>query len=137
MKFPVMVLPCISLLLCYVRAATSRLNTVELALTSNFGNRIGTQYGVNLTIGTPGQPQTIVLDTGSSDTIFIASNASICEKHGCDGGTFDLSKSKTVELAKSGALNMGYADGTRMSGDLITDVVHFGTYARKRLENDA
>ncbi|KEQ66756.1 acid protease, partial [Aureobasidium melanogenum CBS 110374] len=81
-------------------------------------------YCVNVTIGTPGQPQTIFLDTGSSDTIFLASNASICEKHGCDGGTFDSSKSTTSKMTESGALDIRYFDDTRMMGDLITDVVH-------------
>ena len=111
-----------------MEAATSHPNTVELALTSNFGNKIGEMYGVNLTIGTAGQSQMILLDTGSSDTIFVASNASICEKAGCDGGTFDSSKSPTFKMTESGALNMRYADGTKFRGDLTTDVVHFGMY---------
>lgn len=128
MEFFVKILAYLFLLFCCVKAATTHPNTVELALTSNFGNTIGIMYGVNLTIGTPGQPQTVLLDTGSSDTIFVASNASICERAGCDGGTFDSSKSTTFRMAKSGALDMSYADYTKMRGDLITDVVHFGMY---------
>ncbi|KAG9531590.1 acid protease, partial [Aureobasidium melanogenum] len=82
-------------------------------------------FCVNITVGTPGQPQTILLDTGSSDTILVASNASICEKNGCDGDTFDWSKSTTFEMARSGALDSRYFDGSRMAGDLTMDVLHF------------
>lgn len=128
MKSFVRFLSYLSPLFCCLKVATSQSNTVELALTGNFGNTIGDTYCVNLTVGTPGQPQMILLDTGSSDTIFVASNASICERNGCDGGTFDSSKSTTFKMAKSGALDSGYADYTRMMGDLITDVVHFGMY---------
>jgi hypothetical protein len=128
MEFSVTILSYLSLLFCCVKAATGPSNTVELALTSNIGNTIGDAYCVNLTVGTPGQPQTIFLDTGSSDTIFFASNASICENDGCDGGTFDSSKSTTSKMTKSGALDIRYFDDTRMMGDLITDVVHFGMY---------
>ncbi|KAK6008667.1 hypothetical protein QM012_000570 [Aureobasidium pullulans] len=128
MELFVKILSCLSLLFCCVKAATNHLKTVELALTSNFGNTIGDSYGVNLTIGTPGQPQMIALDTGSSDTIFVASNASICEKDGCNGGTFNSSKSTTFKMAKPGALDSGYFDGTRMRGDLITDVAHLDNH---------
>ncbi|KAH0373136.1 acid protease, partial [Aureobasidium melanogenum] len=124
MKIFVRLLSYLSLLFCCVKAATSQSNTVELAVTSNCGNTIGGQYCVNVTVGTPGQPQTILLDTGSSDTIFLASNASMCEKVVCDSGTFDSSKSTTSNMTKSGALDSRYFDGTRMMGDLITDVLH-------------
>ena len=42
-------------------------------------NVTGGGYYADITVGTPGQPQTVVLDTGSSDVWVVAYNANLCE----------------------------------------------------------
>jgi hypothetical protein len=91
------VLSSLPLLYCCARADKPHPSTVELTLMSSVGNQDGFMYYANITVGTPGQSQTLLIDTGSSNTFVFASNASLCETSGCDGGTFDLSKSSTYE----------------------------------------
>ncbi|KAG9678159.1 acid protease, partial [Aureobasidium melanogenum] len=119
----VKILSYISLLFCCVRAVISPPNTVELALTTSFDNQDGNQYYVNFTVGTPGQLQTVLIDTGSSNTAIVSSNASFCRTVDCAGGTFDSSKSSTFETTKPEALRQYYVDGTYLNGDYFTDVV--------------
>ncbi|KAI4766872.1 acid protease [Aureobasidium sp. EXF-3400] len=112
------------LLLCCARAAKSDPKTIELALMSSVGNLDGFEYYVNFTVGTPGQLQTVFIDTGSSNTIIFASNASFCEASGCHGGTFDLSKSSTYEKTDPGAFKTSFMMGrTWFKGDYARDVV--------------
>ncbi|KAI4748814.1 acid protease [Aureobasidium sp. EXF-12298] len=123
----VKILSYLSLLFCCVRAVISPPNTVELALTTSFDNRDGNQYYVNFTVGTPGQLQTVLIDTGSSNTAIVSSNASFCKTLDCAGGTFDSSKSSTFETTKPEALRQYYVDGTYLNGDYFTDVVQMRT----------
>lgn len=81
-------------------------------------------HHVNLTVGTPGQLQTLIVDTGSSNTFVLASNASFCKAHGCDDGTFDLSRSSTYEMTNPGAFKQRcMAGSTWFVGDYARDVV--------------
>ncbi|KAG9965541.1 acid protease, partial [Aureobasidium melanogenum] len=123
MEFFVKILSYLSLLFCCVRAAISHPNTVELALTTSFDNQDGNEYYVNFTVGTPGQLQTVLIDTGSSNTAIVSSNASFCRTLDCAGGTFDSSKSSTFETTKPEALRQYYMDGTYLNGDYFKDVV--------------
>ncbi|KAH0267718.1 hypothetical protein KCU91_g9897, partial [Aureobasidium melanogenum] len=123
MEFLVKILSYLSLLFCCVRAAISHPNTLELALTTSLGNQDGSEYYVNFTIGTPGQLQTVLLDTGSSNTAIVSSNASFCRALDCAGNTFDSSKSSTFKTTKPEALKQYYVDGTGLEGDYFTDVV--------------
>jgi hypothetical protein len=61
-------------------------------------NRHQGSYYANITVGTPGQPVSVVLDTGSSDLWILAATADVCvdpdvqaqslaSKDGCIGGT--------------------------------------------------
>ncbi|KAI4843661.1 acid protease [Aureobasidium sp. EXF-8845] len=106
MVSPVRLLSCLGLLSSFTRAATVP-NTIELALTSNIANTTGEGYFVNITIGTPGQLQTMVIDTGSANAIVIASNTSFCASSVCDGGTLNSSASSTFETTNHGALKQG------------------------------
>jgi hypothetical protein len=83
----------------------------------------GFLYFLNISVGTPGQPQTVALDTGSSDLFVTSSTAAYCQNHTCSGGTFDFAKSSTFQVVASDAFNTRFIDGTMDSGDLISDVV--------------
>lgn len=123
MRFLIRLLISLSLLFCY-GAATSRPKTVELALMSSVGNTEGTQYFVNLTAGTPGQPQTLLVDTGSSNTFLFASNTSFCNTSNCVGGTFNSSKSSTFEMINPEAFRASFMLGSIwFKGDYIRDAV--------------
>ncbi|KAG9523403.1 acid protease, partial [Aureobasidium melanogenum] len=116
----------LSLLFCYTEASAvaSLPKTVELALMSSVGNTEGIQYFVNLTIGNHGQLQKVLIDTGSSNTFFFASNASFCNTSDCVGGTFDSSKSSTFEMVNPGAFKASFMGGsTWFKGDYVRDAV--------------
>ncbi|CAD0110038.1 unnamed protein product, partial [Aureobasidium uvarum] len=104
--------------------ARSHPNTVELALMSSVGNTDGLQYFANLTVGTPGQLQTVLVDTGSSNTFFFASNTSFCQTHNCAGGTFNSSRSSTFEMTNPRAFQTDFMMGsTWFRGDYFRDAV--------------
>ena len=114
----------LSLLFCFAMAAECPPNTVELALMSRVGDSGFFQYYVDFTVGTPGQPQSVFIDTGSSNTFVFSSNASLCKASGCDGGTYDLSKSSTYEETNHGKFKQAFMMGTTaFYGDYVRDVV--------------
>jgi hypothetical protein len=83
----------------------------------------GLYYFLNISVGTPGQPQTVHLDTGSSDLFVTSSTAAYCQNNTCVGGTFDISKSSTSEMVAPNAFNTRFADGSTDAGDLISEVI--------------
>lgn len=84
------------------------------------------------TVGTPPQLQTLILDTGSSDTYFDASSSSECQlpesnPNSCQGGSFDPSSSSTyTEVDASPAFNASYGDGSSAIGPYGEDVIGIG-----------
>jgi hypothetical protein len=128
MVSPARVLSCLGLLSSCASAATTP-NTIELAVTSNFANTTG-RYFVDVTVGTPGQLQTMEIDTGSSNAIILASNASFCETSVCEGGTLNSSASSTFETIMPGALRQPYASQESFKGDYFRDRVQLSTYKR-------
>ncbi|KAH8805375.1 aspartic peptidase domain-containing protein [Xylogone sp. PMI_703] len=85
-------------------------------------------YIVNITAGTPPQPITLSLDTGSSDTILLTSEPSWCKEHEgyCPNvGFYNANKSSTYKYLNSDFVsNFGFADqgqGSGASGDVATD----------------
>jgi len=127
MVYPSRVLACLGLLSSYARAASTP-NTVEVALTSNFANTIGEDYYMNITIGTPGQLQTMSIDTGSSNAIVLGSNASFCETHVCAGGTLNSSTSSTFETINPETLQQAYIDLEFFEGDYFRDQVQMSMF---------
>lgn len=112
-------------------------STSESALLTNFAGSIGLRYFVNLTVGTPPQPQTVIIDTGSSDTIFLAADAPSCQggksKSKCPGGSFNASASSTYQLLSPGAIDAGYGENATATSnqggyvaDLVTDMIQIG-----------
>lgn len=98
---------------------SSRRDVFETSLFTDFGRA----YFLNISVGTPSQLQTVVLDTGSSDLFVTSSTAAYCQNHTCMGGTFDMSKSSTAQIVAPDALNNTFVDGSSDVGDLISDVV--------------
>jgi hypothetical protein len=83
-----------------------------------------------VTIGSPPQEQTVIVDTGSSDLYFDASFLPNCQKQGlgsCHGGSFNPSKSNTYkEIIPAPAFNQLYGDGTTATGPLAMDTFGIG-----------
>lgn len=56
--------------------------------TETLGNNISYGgYFASVTVGTPGQSQDVILDTGSSDTWFLNSDASVCQSTTSSSGS--------------------------------------------------
>jgi len=111
--------------------------TSESALLTNFAGSIGLRYFVNLTVGTPPQLQTLIIDTGSSDTIFLATDAPSCQEgkseSKCPGGSYNSSASSTFQMLSPGAIDAGYGENATATSnqggyvaDLVTDVIQIG-----------
>jgi hypothetical protein len=111
--------------------------TSESALLTNFAGSMGLRYFINLTVGTPPQPQTVFIDTGSSDTILLATDAPFCQgkksKSKCPAGSYNTSASSTFTMLSPGAIDANYgqnANATAGEGglvaDLVTDVLQIG-----------
>ena len=83
----------------------------------------GLAYFLNISVGTPGQLQTVQLDTGSSDLFVTSSTAAYCQNNTCIGGTFDTTKSSTYQILAPDAFNITFQDGSTNDGDLFSDVV--------------
>ncbi|KAJ9637937.1 uncharacterized protein PV06_04520 [Exophiala oligosperma] len=100
-------------------------NTVTAALTNEI-----LLYFINVTVGTPGQPFSLQLDTGSSDIWFPAINADICEQGietYCPFGVYDYSKSSTYKDPGLPEFQIQYVDGTQISGAYLSDVLNIGS----------
>jgi hypothetical protein len=88
-------------------------------------------YWINITIGTPGQGQSLQLDTGSRNLWIPASGSAICSSSLVDCaslGSFDKIASSTYET--SGQSNtISYGDGSSATGILCSDIVRVGGQA--------
>lgn len=93
------------------------------------GDQYRVLYNINVTIGTPGQPFSLQVDTGSSDTWVPSADSYACSDDGCiDFGSFNKNESSTYSLVpgEEGTFYISYADGTYASGDYFTDALSFG-----------
>jgi len=86
-------------------------------------------YFINVTVGTPGQPFSLQIDTGSSDIWFPAVNADVCEQDAdnCPYGTYDYTKSSTYADPGLPEFQIEYVDGTEIEGAYISDVLNIGS----------
>ena len=88
-------------------------------------------YWINITIGTPGQPQSLQFDTGSRQSWVPATRSSLCSASlvNCgELGSFDKSASSTFD-GTGQSTSVSYSDGTGASGDWFYDTVHIGGQA--------
>jgi hypothetical protein len=85
-------------------------------------------YFINCTVGTPPQPFSLQLDTGSSDIWFPAVNADICQQDpsNCPLGTYDASASSTYSDPSLPEFQIQYVDGTQIAGAYLSDVLNVG-----------
>lgn len=98
-----------------------------------------TLYWVNGTVGTPGQPVTLALDTGSSDTWVNVASSAFCSQKSepCKPfGTYDHSKSSTYKFLDHNFDNTygGGSQTNQIKGDYITETVKFGGATLKNFQ---
>lgn len=79
-------------------------------------------YSIEVEIGTPGQPFTLQLDTGSTDVWVNSQSSQYCQQGNC-ADYYSSANSSTYKLSVQGAFNVSYGDGTGASGNLFTDVL--------------
>jgi hypothetical protein len=87
-------------------------------------------YLINVTVGTPGQPFSLQLDTGSSDLWFPSENANVCQQdaNNCPFGTFSARDSSSLHVYNDlPEFQIEYVDGTQVQGQFISDVLNIGS----------
>ncbi|OIW31383.1 acid protease [Coniochaeta ligniaria NRRL 30616] len=104
-------------------------------------NITGGGYYVDVKVGTPGQPITMVLDTGSSDAWFLSYQADLCTSRSLQAyygdscsPTFNPSKSSTYAIKVRNGFNITYLDGTGATGSYITDDLEINGVTIKSLQ---
>ncbi|KAJ4298681.1 hypothetical protein N0V88_003712 [Collariella sp. IMI 366227] len=88
----------------------------------------GGGYYVQVEVGTPGQKQHMLLDTGSSDAWLLAHDASICTSFELQNlygvsctDTYNPDESSTTKMIDPDGFKVTYLDGGTASGDYISD----------------
>lgn len=91
-------------------------------------------YLINVTVGTPPQPISLQLDTGSSDIWFPSAQSSICESrrtgYVCSIlGAYNQYNSTTYSPSPYAnfPFQIAYVDGTQIAGTYINDVLTIGS----------
>ncbi|TRX98504.1 hypothetical protein FHL15_000578 [Xylaria flabelliformis] len=93
-------------------------------------NLTGGGYYAEVALGTPPQPVTLILDTGSSDVWVLDTNADLCQSrslqsiYGTCLATYEPTDSSTYKVVDQGAFSIQYLDGSGAEGDYIKDTLH-------------
>ncbi|KAK8000158.1 Peptidase A1 [Apiospora arundinis] len=90
-------------------------------------------YFAKVTVGTPPQPISLAVDTGSSDTWVIDERADGCEKKNPCITPFSARGSSTVTLLDNAPFNIKYGDNSTVSGSMMKDTLTIGGAAIKTL----
>jgi hypothetical protein len=95
-------------------------------------NLTGGGYYADVALGSPPQPVTLILDTGSSDVWVLDSDADLCQSqklqyfYGACLATYDPAESSTYSLVDRGGFAIQYVDNSGAEGDYIKDTFHIG-----------
>ena len=86
-------------------------------------------YIINMTVGTPGQPFSVQLDTGSSDIWIPSIESDACQEDEEDCkilGQYDASASSSYVDVGAGQFQISYEDNSAISGDYINETLAIG-----------
>lgn len=96
-------------------------------------------YQINVTIGTPGQPFGLQLDTGSSDLWVPVAESDACpDSESCSLGSLKPDNSKTLKsLPNAPNFEISYVDNSQIRGEYFTDVLNIGSTSIKGMQMGA
>lgn len=104
-------------------------------------NITGGAYYAEVTVGTPGQKVSVVLDTGSSDLWVVSYKADLCTDYriqrewgdSCDK-TYNPNRSSSYKILEEDGFEIRYLDNSTAAGDYITDDLKIGGTTIKSLQ---
>ena len=104
-------------------------------------NITGGAYYAEVTVGTPGQKVSVVLDTGSSDLWVVSYKADLCTDFriqrewgdSCDK-TYNPNRSSSYNILEEDGFEIRYLDNSTAAGDYITDDLKIGGTTIKSLQ---
>lgn len=113
-------------------------DTYSQALINNI---TGGAYYAEVSVGTPGQKVSVVLDTGSSDLWVVSYKADLCTNYriqrewgdSCDK-TYNPNKSSSYKVLEEDGFEIRYLDNSTAAGDYITDDLKIGGTTIKSLQ---
>ncbi|KAI1186917.1 aspartic peptidase domain-containing protein [Nemania serpens] len=120
-----------------IKSLRKRAGTYSQELNNNL---TGGGYYAQVALGTPPQPVTLVLDTGSSDVWVLDADANLCQSrtlqnmYGSCIATYEPADSSTYKLVDPGAFRIQYLDNSGAEGDYIKDTFHVGGASIKALQ---
>ncbi|KAI0965003.1 aspartic peptidase domain-containing protein [Xylaria arbuscula] len=97
-------------------------------------------YYAHVSLGTPPQPVTLTVDTGSSDVWILDTRADLCQSaakqhyYGTCLATYDPAQSSTYQLVDRGGFSIQYLDSSAANGDYIKDTFHIAGAAIDALQ---